>query len=197
MSRRSGRRILILDGHPDPDPARLIHALADAYAEGARQAGHAVTRLDVARMAFAPLRSAAEWEAEAPPEIAAAQQALAAAEHIVILTPLWLGDIPAALKAFFEQVMRPGFAFPRGARGLNAGLLRGRSVRLVVTMGMPALVYRVFFRAHALHGLERNLLRFVGLKPVRWTLLGTVAGGSAARRQAWLDRLRTLGAAAA
>ncbi|NKE45769.1 NAD(P)H-dependent oxidoreductase [Roseomonas frigidaquae] len=197
MNTGSGRRILILDGHPDPDPARLIHALADAYAEGARQAGHAVTRLDVARLAFAPLRSAAEWEAEAPPDVAAAQAALAAAEHIVILTPLWLGDIPAALKAFFEQVLRPGFAFPRGARGLDAGLLRGRSVRLVVTMGMPAMLYRVFFRAHSLRSLERNTLRFVGLKPVRWTLLGNVAGGSPARRQAWLDRLRKLGAAAA
>jgi len=193
----SGRRILILDGHPDPDPARLIHALADAYAEGAAAAGHAVTRLDVARLGFAPLRTAAAWEAEAPPDIAAAQAAIAAAEHIVILTPLWLGDIPALLKAFFEQVMRPGFAFPRGARGLNAGLLRGRSVRLVVTMGMPAILYRVFFRAHALHALERNMLRFVGLKPVRWTLLGNAGGRDAAGRQAWLEKLRKLGAAAA
>ncbi|WP_439597823.1 NAD(P)H-dependent oxidoreductase [Falsiroseomonas sp.] len=191
------RRILVLDGHPDPDPARLIHALAEAYAEGAAAAGHAVTRLEAAKLALPPLRSTADWEAEPDAEVAAVQAAFQAAEHIVILYPLWLGDVPAALKALFEQVMRPGFAFPRGARGLNAGLLRGRSARVVVTMGMPAILYRVFFRAHSLRSLERNLLHFVGIRPVRWTLLGNVAGRDDATREGWLATMRRLGATAA
>ena len=38
-------RILVLDGHPDADRARFIHALADAYAEGATGAGHQVATL--------------------------------------------------------------------------------------------------------------------------------------------------------
>jgi putative NADPH-quinone reductase len=29
----------------------------------------------------------------------------------VILFQLWLGSLPAALKALFEQTFRPGFAF--------------------------------------------------------------------------------------
>ena len=29
------KRITIIDGHPDPDPARYVHALAEAYAAGA------------------------------------------------------------------------------------------------------------------------------------------------------------------
>ena len=29
------RRILIIDGHPDTNPARFVHALASAYAKGA------------------------------------------------------------------------------------------------------------------------------------------------------------------
>ena len=39
-----------------------------------------------------------------------AQRAIASAEHIVIFFPLWLGTMPALLKAFLEQVLRPGFA---------------------------------------------------------------------------------------
>ena len=31
------------------------------------------------------------------------------AEHLVFLFPLWLGDMPAVLKGFLEQLMRPGF----------------------------------------------------------------------------------------
>jgi putative NADPH-quinone reductase len=190
-------RILVLDGHPDPDRARFVHALADAYAEGATAAGHEVARIDVATLDIPPLRSAAAWEAEGGEGVRAAQEAIAAAQHIVILYPLWLGDIPAALKAFFEQVLRPGFAFPRGARGLNNGLLKGRSARVVVSMGMPAVIYRWFFVAHSLRSLERNILGFVGLGPVRRTLVGNVAGLKDEARQAWIEKLRGMGSTAA
>src|SRR5258706_10141570 len=129
----------MIDGHPDPDRARFVHALADSYAAGAIDAGHEVRRIEVAGLDFPLLRSRTAWESEPPPAaIVEAQQALAWADHIVILYPLWLGDVPALLKGFLEQALRPGFAIdPKGA-GLNNGLLRGKSARLVVTMGMPA-----------------------------------------------------------
>ena len=41
-------RIAVIDGHPDPAPERLCHALADAYAEGAARGGHEVRRVAVA-----------------------------------------------------------------------------------------------------------------------------------------------------
>ncbi len=39
-------------------------------------------------------------------------------------------------------------------------------------MGMPALVYRWYFRAHSVRSLERNILGFVGIAPVNETLIG-------------------------
>ena len=39
------------------------------------------------------------------------------------------------------------------------GLLRGRAARVVVTMGMPALFYRVIFGAFGERSLERSVLR--------------------------------------
>ena len=59
--------------------------------------------------------------------------------------PLWLGSLPALLKAFLEQVLRPGFAFDTGKA--FSGRLKGRSARVIVTMGMPAWVYRLWFHA--------------------------------------------------
>ena len=53
-------------------------------------------------------------------------------------------------------------------------------------MGMPALVYRWLFRAHSLKSLERNILGFRGIRPIRETLIGTVEG-SAATRGRWLE----------
>ena len=56
----------------------------------------------------------------------------------------WPTPMPKALlKGFLEQVARPGFAIgPRQAQAMPQKLLAVRSARLVVTMGMPALVYR-------------------------------------------------------
>jgi len=188
------KTIAIIDGHPDPDLARLCHGLADAYAEGAEAAGHRVHRLTLASMDVAFIRSAAQWHDEAPnADIQAAQEAIAAADHIVIIYPLWLGTMPALLKAFLEQMARPGFAVPRESVGAKPGLLRGKSARVVVTMGMPAFVYRFFFFAHSLKSLERNILRFVGIKPIRETLIGMMSPKANDRARAWIGRLRDLG----
>ncbi len=190
------RRILIIDGHPDASGAHYVHALADAYAGGARQGGHEVKRIDVARLEFAVLRSAAQWrEGKPDADIRAAQGAIAWSEHMVILFPLWLGDMPALLKAFFEQVARPGFAIGEAQPGrLPKKLLAGRSARIVVTMGMPAFFYRLYYRAHSVKNLARNMLQFCGIHPVRVTYIGMVEGKGDARAD-WLTKLAALGAA--
>ena len=188
-------RILIIPGHPDPDQRHFCHALADAYAEAAEQAGHSVRRVEVAQLDFPLVRQAEDWKhGEAPPAIAGVQAELLRTEHIVIIYPLWLGTMPALLTGFLEQVFRQSFAF--GADPMRPERkLRGRSARVVVTMGMPGWIYRTYFMAHGLKNLERNILRFCGIRPVRSSLVGMVEGGSA-RRGRWLERVRRLGAAA-
>jgi len=189
-------RILIIQGHPDPLPCRFGVALADAYAEGAESAGHQVTRLTVAGLALPSRMTPEEFQADPPPPaVAAIQQAMREAEHWVVVYPLWLGGMPALLKGFFEQTLRPGFAFREGA-GLWAGLLQGRSARIVVTMGMPGFVFRAWFRAASLRALRWNILNFVGIGPVRETVIGTVGGLSPRRAGAWLATMRRLGASA-
>ena len=80
--------------------------------------------------------------------------------------------------------MRPGFAFAHGkGKGLPKKLLTGRSARIVVTMGMPSLFYRLYYRSHSVRSLARNILGFVGFKPVRVSLIGNVEGGEAARKR--------------
>ena len=47
------------------------------------------------------------WLAAPPPAIAEAQRTIVWAEHLVIIYPLWLGSMPALLKGFLEQALRP------------------------------------------------------------------------------------------
>lgn len=193
------KQVLLIQGHPDPAGGHLGHALADAYAAGAHEAGHDVRTLAVTELDFPLLRSQKEWrEGVLPPALAPAQEAIRWANHLVFFFPLWLGGMPALLKGFLEQVAREGFAFAYEAGNpMGKKLLKGRSARLVVTMGMPALVYRYYFRAHSLKALERNILGFVGIAPIHETLIGLVEAMDDKARGKWFDRMRALGRQAA
>lgn len=192
------RRLLLIEGHPDASARHLGHALADAYAEAAQAAGHEVRRCVLAQLDFPLLKSQHEWEhGSLPPALVQPQADIAWAEHLVFFFPLWLGDMPALVKAFLEQVARPGFAFKGDSRNpfANKGL-KGKSARVVVTMGMPALVYRWYFRAHSLKSLERNILGFVGIGPIHETLIGLVGKpgeGFEKEAEKWLGKMRKLG----
>ncbi len=156
--------------------------------------------LAIARVDFPLLRSQHEWEhGEVPPALAPAQQDLRWADHLVLFFPLWLGDMPAQVKGFLEQVLRPGFAFEyaAGSTAFTRKGLKGRSARVVCTMGMPALVYRWYFRAHGIRALERNILGFVGIAPVHETLIGGVGDLKADDAARWMHKLRRLGGQAA
>src|SRR6185312_7044553 len=111
---------------------------------GARLGGHEVRSVIVSELQFPLLRTGEDFQGGAPPEaIRQCQESFAWADHVVILFPLWLGSMPALLKGFLEQVLRPGFAFAAASgQGLPKRLLSGRSARIIVTMGMPAVFYR-------------------------------------------------------
>jgi putative NADPH-quinone reductase len=185
-------KVLVINGHPDPSPDRLCAALAGAYAEGAAEGGLQVRRLAIGELDFPLLRTAAEFSAPAPEgPIRRTQDDITWADHVVIAHPLWLGTEPALLKAFLEQVLRYGFALDPSHKRLQ-GLLIGRSIRLIVTMGMPAALYRVLF-GPTLKPLMPLVFFFSGFWPIRTTLLGGVGEASAERRAAWLERVRKLG----
>lgn len=189
------RRILILHGHPDPAPQRFCAALAAAYAAGARAGGHEVREVHVARLDFPLLRTGEEWNhGELPASLRAAQAEIGWAQHLVVIFPLWTGTLPALLKGFFEQVMRPGFAFRYVPGRGPVPDLGGRSARVVVTMGMPAFAFRWIYGAHGVRCFERNLLNFVGIRPVRKTYIGMVEAPRFPATR-WLERMRQWGRA--
>jgi putative NADPH-quinone reductase len=190
---KSARRIAVILGHPDPRAEHFCHALAEAYAHGAREGGHEVRVIDAARAEFPLLRSAQEWKAPPVEAIRQAQLAIGWADHLVLVFPLWLGDMPALFKAFLEQVLRPGFAIREAAPGrLWKKLLKGKSARVMVTMGMPAFFYRIYYRAHSIESLKRNILDFCGIGPVRTSLIGMIEADEAAREK-WLAEAASLG----
>lgn len=194
------KRILLIQGHPDAGHAHLCGALERAYEEGALAAGHEVRHIQVAELDFPLLKSQDEWEhGQLPASLQTSQNDIGWAQHIVFFFPLWLGDMPALLKGFLEQVARPGFAFAadEGRNPLSKKALKGRSARIIVTMGMPSLFYKWFFRAHSIKSMKRNILGFVGIAPVDDTVIGMAGQMNPAKAKRWIARMNALGQASA
>jgi putative NADPH-quinone reductase len=181
-------KILIIDGHPDAKAERFCHALAAAYEKGALSANHDVEVITIAELEVPSLRSKAESDSGVLPnlQLEAAQKSLVAAEHIVIIYPLWLGDVPAYLKAFLEHVLSPHFAFDKNGESRFAH----KSARIIVTMGMPAVFYRWYFWSHSLTSLKRNILGYVGIKSIGETLIGSV---ETVDHTDWLQKVEEMG----
>lgn len=190
--------IAVIQGHPDASGARLCHALANAYVEGAKSAGHQVEYFDLGKLEFPLLRTQDDWKkgiTGTPDLLRDAQAAFVEADHIFIIYPLWLGTMPAVLKGFLEQIFRPGMALSYDD-GFPKPLLNGKSARVVITMGMPALIYRWYFLAHGLKNLKRSILGVAGIRPIRSTLFGSVESAGDQKRTGWIEKMNSLGKAA-
>ena len=192
MNKPGLRKIVLLHGHPDPDRARLGYALADAYERGARSAGHELHRVDIADLDIGFVRSKRQWDEELPtPEIRALRERVEASDHLAVFFPLWLGTMPAYCKAFWEQLLRTGA--PQNGSATAPSILRGKSARIVVTMGMPAFFFRWYFGGHGVRSFERGVLKIMGASPVKTTLLGSVEGRGEAGYRRWIAEMKKLG----
>lgn len=173
---------LVIDGHPDPES--LIAELARRYA-----AAHGDAELLVVRdLVFDPnlahgLRGVQELE----PDIVDASRRIAAADHIVIATPVWWGSVPALLKGFFDRVLLRRWAYRYRGR-LPVGLLQGRSGRVIITSDSPRWYLLLVGDTTAKH-VRGTTLRFTGVKPVRLSRFTSVRTSTAERREQWLRRI--------
>ena len=59
--------------------------------------------------------------------------------------------------------------------------------------GMPAFVYRWYFRAHGIKNLKRNILGFCGIAPIRETLIGMIEAKNGSSRERSLAKMRAVG----
>ena len=195
--RETQKRILVINGHPDAAPAHLCAGLASAYADGATAAGYRVERLEIGALDFPLIRSSRDYHGSPiPADIKIAQETVQRAEHLVIVFPIWFGGPPAFLKAFFEQLLRKGFALSSPQAALMS-LLAGKSVRVIVTMGAPLPIFRLLLGGHGVASFVKGLLWATGAGPVRQTLFGRAHLEDPVRKARWLAEVKALGARAA
>jgi NAD(P)H dehydrogenase (quinone) len=192
------RRILVADLHP----ARLSlsAALAQAYRAGAETAGHQIRTATLSEMSFDPDFGQSTFR-DAPalePDLETFRENLTWAEHVVLILPMWWGGLPAKTKGLFDRTLLPGYAFdPRQKRfGLPKPLLAGRTGRLILTSDTPGWAFPLLYRNALKNQVQRQILSYVGIKPMGYTHFSPVEYSTDAIRTAWLAQTETLGRSA-
>lgn len=188
-------RITIIVGHSQQ--GTYCEALGEHYKSGALVGGHEVQLFTLSRLRFDPiLRQGYGQIQPLEPDLQKVCDAIKSSNHIVIIFPLWCGDMPAMLKGFLERLIQPDLVRIQKTEkfGLNLNIFPRTSARIIVTMGMPALFYWIYFRGYAVKLLRRNILQFIGMRPVRTTVFGMVS--SERRRDRSLRTVELLGRSA-
>ncbi len=198
MNTQDTKTICIIDGHPDPDPSHYIHALAQAYEEGAESAGHIVRRIDTGMLDVPCLRKPSEFQK--PPtdkRIEDAQDIISWSDHVVLMFPMWYGGIPAHTRGFLEHLGCGGFLLDSSEETKwPRAMMKGKSLRIVMTMGMPSAAYRLMFGAFGVRALEKGVFGISGFAPMHHTLIGMVDAMGVEGRTRWLGKMKVMGAKA-
>ncbi|MDJ1433038.1 NAD(P)H-dependent oxidoreductase [Halostagnicola sp. A-GB9-2] len=187
--------VLLILGHPRTDS--FCGALARAYRSGASDAGVDIREISVADLEFDPdVHTEEPSEQPLEEDLIDTQRQIEWADHLVLFYPNWWGTMPARLKGFFDRVFTSGFAFSFYDEDEGAGheaLLSGKTAELIVTMDMPAWVYRWIYRQPGNNAVKRSTLGFAGIRTTRVTNLGSVEDSTLEQREAWLEEVTELG----
>ena len=190
------RKILLLLGHPDK--SGFCGEMADAYESAARTAGHSVDRLNVGEMQFDPiLHKGYRARQELEPDLLRFQQLIQAADHFVVIHPVWWVGMPAILKGLFDRAWLPGseFRYIKTKSGKRTvfwnRLMRGKSARIIIASGTHPMLVRLL-PGNVNAQLKWGILWFAGFS-VRTTWFGPSENIPEARKARWLGKVRRLG----
>ncbi len=165
-------KTLIVTAHPDPDSLtadiaeQLRAALTpggDATGDEGVDAASSVEVADLSAEGFDPRFGAADRNTyrvggEFPDDVAREHRRLDAADHLVLVFPVWWWSMPALLKGWVDRVFVNGWAFDVGGADGEGGMRRnlgGLTVHLLLVAGDDAGTYEK-------HGYERALEAQVG-----------------------------------
>lgn len=186
------KKILVICGNPKAQS--FCEHLAETYAQAAADK-HSVRIVKLAELNFDPnltygYRQPQPLEAD----LLAFQANIQWAEHVVIITPIWWGGIPAKFKGLIDRTFLSGFAFQyEKGKLIPAKLLRHKTSRIIMTMDTPPWYYKWFQGAPALKQLDTATLVFSGFKRAKSNMLGPVMSAKEPQLQQWRALVQRLG----
>ena len=204
MSTQSVPNLLHIDASPRGGRSKSRQLGQDFVArwQAAHPQGRIVTR-DVGQQpppfvteawvegAFAPAESQSDAARAAIAVSDAYVDEVLAADQIVITTPIYNLSLPAALKAWIDQIVRAGRTFAKSGSGFE-GLAKGKRVFVIVASGSD---FRPNTPGGAYNFLEpylRAVLGFIGIADVQFVYAHSLGGDASVAEKAFAAAQSTL-----
>jgi NAD(P)H dehydrogenase (quinone) len=189
------RNILLILGHPSENS--FCNALLSAYKKGAESLGAECKTIYVSKLKFDVNLADGYKTGDAPEleeDLQTSQQLFQWADHVVMAYPNWWGFMPAVTKGFIDRLFLPGFAFKhRSGKIFPDKLLKGKSMRLLVTMDTPTWWFYLIYRASQYQILKDIVFGYVGFDPIKFSTFGFIRKSTDKQRAGWLQNVQQLG----
>ena len=188
-----GKKILIINGHPNKDSFNF--GIAAAYKKGVLSTGTEVKEIVIANLDFNPnLQFGYQKRTELEPDLLEAWEKIQWADHLVWIHPVWWGGLPAITKGFIDRLFLPGFTFQyRENSHFWDKLLKGKTAHIITTLDQPGFFYRLVFHRPSVNQLRRSVLKFCGISPVKVSYIGIVRNSTPEMRKKWLQKVENWG----
>ncbi len=185
------KKILVINGHPDP------HSYNAALAQSYLEALHNTPNIEIRYLALHSLEFNPNLEfgyrkrTELEPDLLKALDDIKWSNHLVWIHPLWWVGLPALMKGFFDRAFLPGIAFNHISTTETIGLLKGRTARIITTGGdLSQEVYTTVFNDSGLLQLKTGILEYCGVEVTDSTFIGLMNNSSLEDRQNWLKEVQ-------
>lgn len=187
------KKIAIINGHPNKES--FNSGVAEAYKNGAIEAGAEIKEIRIADLNFNPnLQFGYQKRMNLEPDLLNAWETIQWADHLVWIHPVWWGGLPALMKGFIDRLFLPGLAYKYRENSLWWDkLLKGKTAHIITTIDQPGWYYRLVYGRPSVNQLKKSILGFCGIKPVKVTYLGIVRTSTEEQRKIWLKKVRVLG----
>lgn len=187
------KKIAIINGHPNKES--FNSGVAEAYKNGAIEAGAEIKEIRIADLNFNPnLQFGYQKRMNLEPDLLNAWEIIQWADHLVWIHPVWWGGLPALMKGFIDRLFLPGLAYKYRENSLWWDkLLKGKTAHIITTIDQPGWYYRLVYGRPSVNQLKKSILGFCGIKPVKVTYLGIVRTSTEEQRKIWLKKVRVLG----
>lgn len=187
--------ILLILGHPSENS--FCNALLDAYRKGAESTTANCKTIYISNLDFNINLSEGYKTGDAlqlEADLVDAQQLILWADHVVLAYPNWWGFMPAITKGFIDRIFLPGFAFKHhSGKIFPEKLLKGKSIRLLITMDTPKWWFYIIYRASQYQILKDIVFGYVGFDPIRFSTFGFMRKSTENQRIKWLKKVERLG----
>lgn len=185
----------ILAVYAHPSVKSFNRAILDVVLEEAGAKGHECAVRDLYAENFRPVLTEADMETvsrgKIPADIKDMQAAVARAEVVFFIHPIWWFGCPAILKGWVDRVFSYGFAYGHDSRGVRP-LLAGKKAAIINTAGgEEAAGYdETGFKEAVIKLTDQAIYKFVGFDVILRRMFFGVPAASDEERRNMLEQLR-------